>query len=117
MVEENWQSKLTISQANVPAYDVLPCISLKRDFDVMVKYVKPFVDSVGVLFRSGKNLSKTLLRVIGQSLKSHFVFNIGVRRMSPAIPLRPFRAGYSFWVGVKRNDSFINFQAKMGCAF
>jgi len=38
--------------------------------------------------------------------------------MSPAIPLRPFtRAGYSFWVGVKCKDYFINFQAKMGCAF
>jgi len=56
MVEENWQSKLTVSQANASAYDVLPCISLNHDFDVMVKYVKRFVDSVGVLFRSEKNL-------------------------------------------------------------
>jgi len=56
MVEENRWSKQTISQANASAYDVLPCINLNHDFDVMLKYVKPFIDSVGVLFRSEKKL-------------------------------------------------------------
>ena len=81
MVEENWQSKLTTSQANASAYDVLPCRSLNHDFDVMLKYVKPFVDSVGVLFRSEKKFKLNFATCNRTINEKSFCLYIGVRRI------------------------------------